>query len=269
MADIATIDNAQWPLNSILVAQEYRVLYTPIAKNANTTLKRLFVRLSGDPRRKTILRDVHNYLVSHPTGLSLCDYSPEEAAGIMADNRYFRYVMLRDPLARTISGYLEKFVVNPLPVGENGKAPYIIGSAIDWVYEQRDEKADYERSVTFEEFVDYLYQNDDRNLDTHFKSQQSFLVHQRFDYMGALEKMDQLSTVLEQRFRQKIDLEHHNPTRRRKPLLRRRGQEKLLPAQLRAQRALPHASELLIKPVKEQLNHRYAGDMKLWQQSLT
>jgi hypothetical protein len=54
---------------------------------------------------------VHTYLTSNQTGLSLCDYSPGDATEILSDPSYFRYVVLRDPLARAVSGYLDKFVL--------------------------------------------------------------------------------------------------------------------------------------------------------------
>lgn len=263
------IDNLQWPLNSVLVSHKHRVMYTPIAKVANTSLKRMFVRFSGYPQSEEILgTDVHTYLTTHRTGLSLCDYTREEAAEILRDESFFRYVVLRDPLARAVSGYLEKFVFNPLPGGANGEAPMLIGAAIAWVYAQRGETPNFNRSITFEEFVNYVAQNDDMILDTHFKSQDSYLVLQKFDFVGALEKRSKLIEVLESRFKQKIKLEHWNPTRRRKPLLRRRDQAGLLPSQLRAQRTLPHASELLSDEIAEQLKQRYVRDNQLWTEAV-
>ena len=264
----AIIDNSSWPLNSLLVSQKHRVIYTPIAKNANTSLKRMFVRLSGYPQSDVILAgDVHTYLTSNPTGLSLCDYSPEDATEILSDPDYFRYVVLRDPLARAVSGYLDKFILYP-PPGADGEPPIVIGPVIDWVYERRGEAPNYERSITFEEYVDHLSASEDKQLDTHFKSQQCYFEQQTFDYTGTLDRMDRLIKVLESRFDQKIELEHQNRTLRRKPLLRRRGQEKLLPAQLRAQRTLPHASELLTDELLEQLQSRYTADYELWQEAL-
>lgn len=265
----ANIDNTAWPLTSLLVSQKHRVIYTPIAKNANTSLKRMFVRLSGYPKSDEILAgDVHTYLTSHPTGLSLCDYSPVKAAQILGDPEYFRYVVLRDPLVRAVSGYVDKFILYPPPPGPHGEPPIVIGTVIDWVYERRGEMPDYQRSITFEEFVSHLVVCEDRILDTHFKSQQRYLEQQTFDYTGTLDRMDRLVEVLESRFDQKIDLEHQNRTLRRKPLLRRRGQEKLLPEQLRAQRSLPHASELLTDALVKQLTSRYAADFELWQEAL-
>ena len=197
----------------------------------------MFVRLSGYPQSDEILAgDVHTYLTSNPTGLSLCDYSPEDATEILGDPEYFRYVVLRDPLVRAVSGYVDKFILYP-PPGPHGEPPIVIGTVIDWVYERRGETPDYKRSITFEEFVSHLFESEDGILDTHFKSQQCYL-------------------------------EHQNRTLRRKPLLRRRGQEKLLPAQLNAQRSLPHASELLTDELAEHLKSRYATDYELWQEAL-
>lgn len=176
--------------------------------------------------------------------------------------------MLRDPLVRAVSGYLDKIFLNPPPPGARGEPPIVIGSVIDWVYARRGEAPDYKRSITFEEFVSHLSENDDSKLDTHFKSQECYFEQQSFDYIGTLDRMDRLIKLLESRFDQKIELEHKNRTKRRKPFLRRRGQEKLLPEQLRNQRTLPHASELLTDELLEQLKSRYATDYELWQEAL-
>lgn len=225
--------------------------------------------LSGYPNPDEILNgEVHSYLTSHPTGLSLCDYTHKEAVEILHDDSYFRFVILRDPLTRITSAYLEKFVVNPLPVGKNGEAPGTIGSAIDWVYRNRDEQTDYERSITFEEFINYVVNNNDLQLDVHFKSQDAYLKQQSFDFLGALEKPDKIIELLEPRFNQKISLEDTNSLDRRKPFWRRRGQGRLLPAQLRAQRKLPHDGELLSKTIVMQLKERYLKDFELWQKAM-
>jgi len=211
---------------------------------------------------------LNSLLVSQKHGLSLCDYSPEDATEILGNPDYFRYVVLREPLARAVSGYLDKFILYPPPPGANGEPPIVIGTVIDWVYERRGEAPEYQRSITFEEFVSHLFENEDRKLDTHFKSQECYFEQQTFDYTGTLDRMERLVKVLESRFDQKIKLEHQNRTLRRRPILRRRGQEKLLPAQLQAQRTLPHASELLTDDLAEQLKSRYAADHELWQEAL-
>jgi hypothetical protein len=254
-------DNSQWPLNSLLVSQEKRAIFMPIAKNANTTLKQLFVRHSGYAKSSEILNgNIHINLVSHSTKLSLCDYTP-------ADDSYFRFVALRDPLTRAASGYVSKFIKDPPPVGDHGEPPAVIGDAIDWVYQQRGEQPDYDRSISFEEFVIYVTETDDVKLDTHFKSQESYLGQLSFDFVGTIENMDRFVSVLESHYKQKIEMEHVNRSLQRWSLLRRRGQQKLLPAQIQSQRIRVHSSELLTDDIVERLKGRYARDFDLWRQA--
>ena len=73
---------------------------------------------------------------------------------------------------RAVSAYINKFVVVPTPRGPDG-VPVVIAGTIDWVYAQRGEPPDYDRAVTFAEFVDSIVKNSDADLDTHFKSQHS------------------------------------------------------------------------------------------------
>ena len=102
----------------------------------------------------------------------------------------------------------------------------------------------------------------------HFKSQSAFLEGQRIDYHGTLENMCDLASILEEKFQQPVRLEWSNRTSRRKPLLRRRGQHKLLPAELREQRSLPHATELLTKELSVLMRLRYADDLELWRTAM-
>lgn len=216
------VDNAAWPLCSLLVSQQHKAIFTPVAKAANTSLKRLFVRLSGHPDSEKILdSDIHVYLTSNKTGLSLCDYSPRVAAAILGDPDYFKFVVLRNPAIRVVSAYLDKFVRNPHFSEAQGQPPIVTGDAMAWVYQQRSEKPDYERSISFREFVEYICQTGDAGLDTHFKSQSCYLEHQQPDYIGAVEKMDELPKHLESVFNQPIEIEHiHRVERRKSAFLR-------------------------------------------------
>jgi len=259
------LDNQEWPLCALLVSTKHRAIFTPIAKNANTSLKRLFVRLSGHPLSEQILSDnIHIHLTSNPTGLSLCDYSREEATQILNDPEYFRFVVFRNPLVRAVSGYLDKFVRNPQPAEGPGEAPIVTGAAISWVYQQRDETPDFDRSITFREFSEFLARNDDAQLDTHFKSQESCLVRQTFDFVGTVEKMKNLPQVLEPVFGQKVEIEHSHRVPRRRLFLRRGRKEDYLPGQLRTQRSLPHTSELLNDEISAELKRRFAKDYERW-----
>jgi hypothetical protein len=252
-----------------MVSREHRVMFMPIAKNANTSLKRLFVRLSGHPDTDAILaEDIHYYLISHNTGLSLCDYSRDEAQAMVEDERYFRFVVFRNPLRRATSGYLSKFVRDRQFEGPHLETPEVIGSAIDWVYAQRNEPPDYERSITWNEFVDHLVSNDDDGLDTHFKSQESYLGGLEFHSVFAVRDMRRLVRELESRFGRRLNLEHVNETPRKKRAFLRRDLLNLTPAELRALEFLPHDRELLTPAITKKLKRRFQRDMALWKAAL-
>ena len=63
--------------------------------------------------------------------------------------------------------------------------------------------------------------NSDADLDTHFKSQQSYLSGQHFDELFAVEEIERLKTVLESKFGQPAEMEHANRRKQRSILLRR------------------------------------------------
>jgi hypothetical protein len=262
------IDTAKWPLTAMLVSRRHRVMFMPIAKNANTSLKRLFVRLSDHPDQHRILADnVHSYLTSHKTGLRLSDYTPEEAWGLVNDERYFRFVVLRNPLARATSGYLSKFVRDRQFENPGIESPEVIRPAIDWVYAQRKQPPDYGRSITFEEFVDYLVSNDDDHLDTHFRSQESYLEGFKFDFVAVQENLRPLLKELENRFAKPVQIEHRNITARKRNVFRKRGASNQLPVELYSNRKLANDSQLMTAEIKSKLSRRFARDIELWQQA--
>ncbi|MEJ8568178.1 sulfotransferase family 2 domain-containing protein [Elongatibacter sediminis] len=261
-------DVMQWPMITVLVSHRHRVMYTPIAKNANTTYKRLFVELSGHPSSEVLLDgDVHVNLLAQPTGLVLADYTPEHAAAILGNANYFHFTLLRNPLERAVSGYLDKFVRSPVRKNPNNRNHLVIQDALDWVYEHRGEPVDHERLITFREFVDYLEQVPDTALDTHFKAQSAYLVHQNIDFISTTENQQPLLAELEQRFGRHIEVEHFNRTAGPQHGEYGNDAADLLPARIRAKRGLPKPSELLVPDLAERLRKRFARDFELWSEA--
>jgi hypothetical protein len=265
---VELIDTEKWPLTAMLVSRRHRVMFMPIAKNANTSLKRLFVRLSGHPDQHQILADnVHSYLTSHKTGLRLSDYTCEEVRDLMNDERYFRFVVLRNPLTRATSGYLSKFVRDRQFENPNIEPPEVIRPAIDWVYAQRNQPPDYRRSITFEEFVGYLVSNDDDQLDTHFRSQASYLEGFKFDFIAVQENFRPLVKELENRFARPVQIEHRNITARKWNIFSKRGASNQLPVELDSNKKLPNDRQLMTAEIKSKLSRRFARDIELWEQA--
>lgn len=77
----------------------------------------------------------------------------------------------------------------------NFESPEITRPDIDWVYARRHEVPDYWRSITFEEFVDYVVCNDDDAVDTHFRSQGSYLRGLKFDFVAVQENLRQVRRI--------------------------------------------------------------------------
>ncbi len=264
-----SINNRKWPWNTLLVSRRHRVIYLPIAKNANTSLKRLFVRASGHVDAPNLLEeDVHDALQARRTGLVLADYNRARANRILRDPDYFRFTVLRNPLSRAVSGYVDKFVIGAARAANPGAHLEVVMPATKWAYAQRGEAPDVERGITFEEFVAYLGQAHDDVLDTHFKSQGGYLRDQSVDFVGAMEDMQRVMTVLAERFGQPLEAEWHNRTRRRRrPSAPREGAERLLPAQFGRRR--PHAEELLTPAIVEQLEARFSEDLARWRVAMS
>ena len=123
---------------------------------------------------------------------------------------------------------------------------------------------DYQRSITFEQFVEYLTQTPDHDLVRLFKSQTSYLAQKLCDCIAALEQIERLLSKLESRFNQRLDLEWENRIAGRRLILGKRRLAGKLPEQLRQLRGRPHPSELLRSDLVVKLEKRIETDLRLW-----
>jgi len=255
-----------WPKNSYLVLQGPKLIYCPIAKNASSTLKRLFVRLSDLREKESFLESgkVHASLQRNRTGLSLKDYPEDEAERMIRSRDYFRIVVLRNPYERLVSGYLHKFVLFP---NNNPTCPphRMIREAIAWVYERNDRSVDYRRSITFRHFVDYLVRNDDEHIDAHWKPQVNYLSDVSFDYYGCVEQIDDLQRVLRERLGNDVMLECSNVFPNAAGLVTSVPCSDLLPGELVVLGALPNSAQLIDSSLRPAVRQRYKDDFDLYE----
>lgn len=255
-----------WPKNSYLVLQGPKLIYCPIAKNASSTLKRLFVRLSDLREKESFLesRKVHASLQGNRTGLSLKDYPEDEAQRMIRSRDYFRIVVLRNPHERLVSGYLQKFWIFP---NNNPTCPAhrMIKEPIDWVYQRNGRPVDYRRSITFRDFVDYLIQNDDKHIDAHWKPQVNYLSDVSFDYYGCVERIDDLRRVLRERLGNDVMLERSNVSPNAVSLVTSVPCSDLLPGELVVLGALPNSAQLLDSSLRPVVRQRYKDDFDLYE----
>lgn len=185
-----------WPYKTYLVNDRYGFVYCPIPKVACTSLKYWFANVTLTPEERIEDEVLHSALKSR---YSLAAYSPRAAMRVM--ERYYRFAFLRDPIARVESAFMHKFVGNDQRTVKKLTIP-----VIEWVWEhlrghevrredpfvyrdgsgrehQRliDPRIDYDQSISFEEFVEYLCREHDEALNQHWRPQWRFLPDGNFE----------------------------------------------------------------------------------------
>ena len=165
------------PEVGFIVNSQYRFVFCPIRKNASTSMLGWCLRLIGiEMKDRTDMK--------HLTFLKDCSH--QEALQILNSDDYFKFVVVRNPLARLVSGYTH-WVVGKVP--EYAKD---IHEMITRIYVSRGLAPDYVRSITFQEFVEYLHEHgdDDDSVNAHFKSQSWYMGSKtKFDFVVRLEYM--------------------------------------------------------------------------------
>jgi hypothetical protein len=177
-----------------LIDVDKRLVYVAIPKNACTELKTNFVLNSG--YRDSFLSSrlpIHDFC-----GKLVTDASFRKT---FLEPNYFRFVVLRDPLRRLVSAYLNK-IVRPqrnqrqylsLPMLEHTirSAQRLSGVTFDPV-----------RSITFEEFVHFLATADDTECNRHWLPQFRFTGTDLtvYNHVGKVERLQETFDLLSERF---------------------------------------------------------------------
>ncbi len=116
---------------------------------------------------------------------SLASYSCV-AANKLINGDYFKFSIVRDPWVRLFSTYSNYFI--RLPV-EKGVVSDIAKDASKYLH--GDDKCEqYNDSISFKEFVDYVSAKTDAQLDLHCVSQSKFLEKVEYDYIARMEHLD-------------------------------------------------------------------------------
>lgn len=114
----------------------------------------------------------------------------------------FRYAVVRDPLSRIVSAYIQKLIVGPA----RGRSPGALATFLNIAIKRGQELAgvahDPDRSISFAEFVGYLAQAPNHELDVHFLPQSVIFGRDPAHYsaMVVLERVDELLEMLNSRF---------------------------------------------------------------------
>jgi hypothetical protein len=252
-----------------LIDHEKKLVYLSIPKNASSLLRLNFVMNTSHRAA---------YLAGQPGIEGFCarlTAGPFAREQIMSPN-YFRFVVLRDPLLRVLSAYLDKFVrkrnaryrdIRVRQMTDTIRAAQALAGI----------SYDPARSISFEEFVRFLSTAADTDLNMHWMPQWRSVGTDLavFNHVGKVERLDETLGLLSRRFGFVIEA----PTVRHVPEINRHRAKFSETADLKAPyRALPHEldefrnglpmPELFFTPaMREMLRERYATDVGLYEQA--
>ncbi|MCJ8743582.1 hypothetical protein PDJAM_G00095600 [Pangasius djambal] len=168
-------------LQHILVNEKHRFLYCYVPKVACSNWKRVLKVLSG------ALADVHVQVKMdhHADLLFLSDFSPEEIRHRL--HHYFKFMFVREPMARLLSAYRNKF-------GEIKAYQHKYGAEIIRRYRKgyaKNAKVAGD-DVTFAEFVRYLLDEDLERMNEHWMPISNLCqpCAVQYNFIGSYERLE-------------------------------------------------------------------------------
>lgn len=254
---MATTQRSPWD-RSILLLEAAKVLFCPIAKVANTSVKDWVLRLSGynpEPNK------VHTMLDRGEVKLQARYQSGRRFDAIIRDPEWARTAILRDPLDRLISCYWDKFVrtrnveavlYHTLPVYQ-----FIYG-------EEKPTAKQIDRGITFRQFCHYINLMPREQMDPHWAPQSRYLETFRWNHLFSINRIDAFERFVLDRCPpelQDIRLNMHNVA----PRNDLQGGEQLAdrpPIALQKYSKLPNAA-LVTPDIEDFIRDYYAIDYQL------
>ena len=178
----------------------------------------------------------------------------------MAEPGYLKFAVIRDPLERIVSAYLNKFV----SARRNHRVANI---ATQGYIELVDPEFDPKRFLNFRQFVRLLCHQADAEMDQHWRPQPGFLRDHvdSFDWLVPLTRLEEFLLVLEQWMGIPIPREKTRNRTVYTPVNTDEDITKWQPQRLRNRGFYPDKDSLLTPPLRQALVDRYAADLELWQ----
>lgn len=197
-----------YPEKNFIVNEEYSFIYVSIPKVACTSMKTMIFLLSHDPKELEVKNEIlQNPSLVHISALKpflLSNYSHQQAQKLIGDPKYFKFTVVRNPYSRLVSGYISKFVKN--------QDPNITEAIIEKIYQQKNLEPNYQKGITFRQFIYYLYSTGDRYLDEHWQSQHRILGGINLDFIAKFENLNDDFNYIKSKLNIPLDLAKINTT---------------------------------------------------------
>ena len=247
-----------FPEYTYLINHKYRLIYCPIPKIACSSFKKLILQINEPENFSTIMTHIHgsHFHVYVNQAYSLFRYRAEEASQIWQNENYFKFVFVRNPWNRLVSAYLNKFMqTSPMPFTRE---------VVQSVYEQQNLTPDYERSITFKQFIHYLVITEDKLLNEHWKPQYLFLGNNKFDFIGKFENLTQDFQYIKQKLNLELDLEWANKTKKTENVDILENYADYYPDSLRQLKQMPNYKSFYTPDLVELVRERYRNDVEMF-----
>jgi tetratricopeptide (TPR) repeat protein len=247
-----------FPEYTYLINHQYRFIYCPIYKVACSSFKKLILKLNEPEKFQEIMSGLSGFQfhIYIDRAYSLFRYTAEEASQIWQDEQYFKFVFVRNPWNRLVSAYLNKFM-------QTSPKPFTL-EVIQSVYERQNLTPDYERSITFKQFINYLVVTEDELLNGHWKPQYLFLGNNKFDFIGKFETLTQDFQYIKQKLNLELDLEWANKTEKTENINVLENYADYYPDSLRQLKQMPNYKSFYTPDLVELVRERYRNDVEMF-----
>ncbi len=245
----ATVD----PLSYYFINHNLKIVYCSIPKNACTLFKNLIVDNSDNKKEYDLSQqNIHQFLANRRDNifpLLSCLESPD----------YFKFVILRNPFARLASAYLDKFAKHPFPES-------FARDVIREVQQFLGLEINIEKSITFNQFIKYLARTKDRNLNDHWRPQNTFIGSVKFDLVGQFENLDYVIDFLQRKYKINIKKKVSSHITNYKDFSSDLQFHQMYPNKLRNLDGMPKVWQLYTPELEAIVRKRYAQDIEIYKQ---
>lgn len=247
----------KWIEREYLFDREHKFIYCPIAKNACTLFKNVLIKISD--RRENYENSglkIHEYIDKNR------QYFILDRFNFLEQSDYFKFIILRNPFKRVVSTYGDKFVKRI-----RDRDPHAV-PVIRAVYQHLGKEVDFEKSITFSQFVDYLIRTEDCNLDSHWRPQSIYFAPGlvKFDYVGQFERLDTVIKHIEQKLDIKIDAGVSKHRINYGNVKGDRQYHNWYPNQLNQLDHFPTSSEFYTPELEAKIANKYAQDIAIYEE---